>query len=217
MTLAQYLRRWRMWLGFAPAREVALPLGLARFGALLGEVFGSGPLGTTLQRMLERGNVVADAAVARAPAALGLHPRTLEQALAAAPSQVQDRWHARLYFLAPLLRLALALLWLGSGIAGLKTSVATLDAWFGHTGLGTFTLAWLAFAGSVADLTLGALLLIRWRSPAILKAMFAITVAYTLFVGALAPRLWFEPLGSVLKNLVILPATLIAIVLADRR
>ena len=50
--------------------------------------------------------------------AIGFTPRRLADALARTPSQVQDRWHARLYFARPVLGLALVFWvinsWLGS-------------------------------------------------------------------------------------------------------
>ena len=46
-------------------------------------------------------------------AATGIAPAL--DALANEPAHVQDRWHARLYFLRPLLRLTLGLFWLCTG------------------------------------------------------------------------------------------------------
>ena len=55
-------------------------------------------------------------------AATGLAPRHLDEALAAAPAQVQDLWHARLYFLRPLLRVLLALFWIATGVIAVLVS-----------------------------------------------------------------------------------------------
>ena len=214
MPLGEYLRAWRAWLGLPRAREIAIPRALARFGARLGQLFGAGPTGTTMQRMLERGNVAADA---RAWALVGVEPRALARALAEVPAQVQDRWHARLHFLAPALRVALAIVWIVSGLAGLSTPIGYLEDLFGASGDALDALAWLTVAGSLADLTLGALLLFRVRPRPVLGAMLAITAAYTVFLATVVPALWLEPLGGLLKNLVLLPATLVAFVTADSR
>lgn len=217
LRLAEYLRAWRAWLGLSPAREWRAPRSLVRVAARLGQMLGAGPTGTTMQRMLERGNVVASGGEARAQALLGIAPRTLAQALAAAPAQVQDRWHARLHFLAPVLRLALALLFVGSGVAGFLAPVDALAAMLGHTGIPTRGLVVLAALGSAVDLALGVLLLMRVRPRAVLAAMLAVTAVYTLFLGIAAPRSWLEPLGGLIKNLVLLPATAVAWALADAR
>jgi hypothetical protein len=47
--------------------------------------------------------------------------------------------------------------------------------------------------------------------------MLASVVGYTLFLGVALPGLWLEPLGSLLKNLALIPALLVLYVLADRR
>src|SRR5260370_8941583 len=111
------LEATRGWLDLPSARVVHVPRWLVRILARLGGMFGSGPLTTTSVAQLDYGNV-SDAAGFEA--AIGFRPRTIAEAFRDAPSHVQDRWHARLYFLRPLLTAALALLWLGSGIAGLR-------------------------------------------------------------------------------------------------
>jgi uncharacterized protein YbjT (DUF2867 family) len=214
LTLAQYLAAWRAWLGLPPARELRIPRFAARLGARIGQWAGAGPTGTTMQRMLERGNVTQDS---RAHGLLGFAPRSLAHALAAAPSQVQDRWHAKLHFLAPALRVALALVWIGSGIAGLLAPVEYLADVFGAHGAALDSLALLAFAGSVVDLALGVLLLLRVRVRAVLALMLAITVVYTVFLAVAGPQLWLEPLGGLLKNLVLIPATMVAAATAESR
>ena len=85
---------------------------------MLGEHLGKGPLGLTMARMLERGNAGSADASTRLGQCLGLAPRSLLRALAEAPSHTQDRWHARLYLLLPLMRVMVALLWIGSGVVG---------------------------------------------------------------------------------------------------
>jgi uncharacterized protein YbjT (DUF2867 family) len=217
MTLRDYLARWRAWLGFRPARTVAVPRTLGGLGAWLGERFGSGPVGRTLWRMLESGQVPAPEALQRAEALLGLRPRTLDAALAASPSQVQDRWQARLYFLAPMLRTALALVWLVSGVAGLLASPADVHAVLDRFLLTPEAELWLAFATSVLDLVLGAWLLMGWRVRVAALLALVSTVAYTVLLGVLAPGLWLDLTGGLVKNLALAPALLVLLVLTERR
>jgi uncharacterized protein YbjT (DUF2867 family) len=217
LTLRAYLARWRAWLGFAPARALTVPAALVRLGAWLGERLGRGPVGLTMWRMLQRGQVATPGALARAEAALEWKPRPLEAALAAAPAQVQDRWQARLYFLAPLLRISLALVWIGSGVAGLLASPEAVHAMLaplrasGETGLR------LAFATSTLDLVLGAWLLLGWRVPLAATLALICVLAYTIVLGVLAPALWLDLTGGLLKNLALIPALLVLRVLMVRR
>jgi uncharacterized protein YbjT (DUF2867 family) len=217
ITLAAYLGRWRAWLGLSPARAWPLPERLAYLGAWLGERLGSGPLGLTMWRMLMRSKVTAPEAQARAAQLLALEPRSLGTALAAAPSQVQDRWHARLYFLAPLLRLILAAVWVGSGIAGLTTAPANVHGLLHGLSFTPATELWLAFGASVVDLALGCWLLLGWRVPVAASLALLSVLGYTVVLGTWLPGYWLDPLGALLKNLALIPALMVLIVLAERR
>jgi len=76
---------------------------------------------------------------------------------------VQDRWHARLYFCLPLLRVSMALLWIGSGVVGWLASPADVVAAAPSSSPSVGSLLALARISASADLLLGALCLLRWR------------------------------------------------------
>lgn len=217
MSLREYLLAWRRWLGYGRARVVAVPLVLARLAAALGERWGDGPLGRTMMRMLERGNVGDADALAQLHDALDLAPRSLQRSLAEAPSHVQDRWHARLYFGLPALRMLMALLWIVSGVAGWATPAAEVRALTAGGPLSDHAAVLLArFAGS-ADLLLGVLCLLRWRPRLVLGAMLAMLAGYTLGVGLLWPAQWLAPFGGLLKNLPLLAALALLLATDERR
>ncbi|MEW5308288.1 MAG: hypothetical protein WDW38_000258 [Sanguina aurantia] len=88
LPLRDYLLAWRRWLGFAPPLIFRTPRGLTRLAAIYGEHFGDGPIGQTMTRMLERGNIGSHGAAARLTQVLGIAPRSLSRALAEAPSHV---------------------------------------------------------------------------------------------------------------------------------
>lgn len=113
LTLRDMFIDLRRWLGFASAPVVSIPLWLVQIAATFGNVFG-GSINETALRQLEYGNAAAPEPFI---AATGIQPRRWRDALLAEPAQVQDRWHARLYLLRPLLRLSVALTWLWSGCA----------------------------------------------------------------------------------------------------
>lgn len=217
ITFRDWLLRWRAWLGIPGRRVLPTPEWAVDVAVELGERLGSGPLGRTMWRMLKRGNVCAPEANARLAAAFGVAPRDVDEVLAVAPSQVQDRWHARLYLLAPVLRIALIVLWLVSAWVGLATPAAQLEAFAAGTPLGALEPLLLARAAGVADLLLAGWLASGWRPRAAIVAMIAMVLGYTLVFGLLAPALWLDPLGGLVKNLVVLPALLVLFVLSDRR
>jgi uncharacterized protein YbjT (DUF2867 family) len=215
--LREYLLAWRRWLGFATPRIWNVPSALVRIAAAIGERLGRGPLGQTISRMLERGNVGSSSALQQMRDGLGLAPQPLLRVLNASPSQVQDRWHARLYFLLPLLRVAVALLWIGSGIVGWwlpETDV--LHAAAGPAISPQLVLA-LARTTATADLLLGVLCLLRWRPVPVLSLMLAMLLGYTLCIGLLWPMCWMDPFGGLLKNLPLIFALIILIATDERR
>jgi uncharacterized protein YbjT (DUF2867 family)/uncharacterized membrane protein YphA (DoxX/SURF4 family) len=217
LSLRDYLLAWRRWLGFGPARVLAIPGPLVRGGAALGERFGDGPLGRTMLRMLERGNVGSPNAVHRLEERLGLRPRTLLRALDEAPSQVQDRWHARLYFWLPALRTLMALLWIGSGVVGWLTPAAGVAAAAPGAGLSAGALLALARTTASADLLLGVLCLLRWKPRLVLALMLLMLLGYTLAIGILWPLHWSDPFGGLAKNLPLIAALAILLATDERR
>ncbi len=217
ISLCEYLHAWRHRLGYGRARELRLPRWLISIGAALGEALGRGPLGLTMLRMLDRGNVGAVDASTRISNQLGVAPRTLSKALAAVPAQVQDRWHARLYFLLPAMRASVALLWVASGLLGLLLPMQSM-APVTHAGPVPAALAlMLARVSGAADLVLGVLCVIRWRPQLVLVLMFAMLVGYTLVIGLLWPHAWLDPFGSLLKNLPLLATVLVLLATEDGR
>lgn len=216
MMLRDYLALWRGWLGFGPGRFVAIPKPLARLGAVVGERFGRGPLGLTMWRMLERGNVLSSGAYEHCRHHLGLAPRALANALAEAPAHSADRWHARLHLLGPLLRVVLALTWLASGAVGLLISDAEVLTLMHPTGWPAPLVLALAWGGSIADLALGALLLVGWRTRWVLGLMALMVLGYSVSIGLWLPQTWLDPFGGLLKNPALLVAIAIAAATAER-
>ncbi len=217
ITLETYQRQWRRWLGLPAGRTRHVPHWLASLTVVVSEWTGRGPLGATMWRMLRRGNVTAPAAGDRLRAAFDVAPQALESVLARQPSQVQDRWQAQLYFLAPAMKWAVAVLWLISAWAGWSTPASTIEAMAAGTPLASWQPVLLARLGGALDAALGLWLLSGWRPRAALAAMIALVLAYTVSLGIGLPRAWLDPLGGLAKNLVLLPALGMLWVLTDRR
>jgi uncharacterized protein YbjT (DUF2867 family) len=217
LSLRGYLLAWRRWLGFGRAYALAVPMPLVRLACALGEHLRNGPLGNTMGRMLERGNVGATDAGARLRERLGLRPRSLQRALAEAPSHVQDRWHARLYFCLPLLRVSMALLWIGSGVIGWLAPAADVVAAAPGSSLPAGGLLALARTTASADLLLGALCLLRWRPHLVLSLMLAMLLGYTFGIGIAWPIHWLDPFGGLLKNLPLIAVLMLLLATEERR
>lgn len=221
MSLRDYQNAWRAWLRIPGARAFAVPEALVGLqvtaGEWLGEWLGMGPMGKTMWRMLRRGNVAAADALPALRERFGFAPRPLREALAAHPSQVQDRWQAQLYFLAPLLKIAVIALWLLSAWSGFATPAARIEALAAGSPLAALAPVTLARATAGLDLLLALWLLSGWRPRPCIALMLLSVFAYTALFGALLPALWLDPLGGLAKNLAVLPALAALWVLVDRR
>lgn len=217
LSLRDYLKMWRQWLGFAAAPTWAVPAVVIRSAAAIGERLGNGPFGRTMTRMLERGNLGKGDALVRLKECLGMVPRSLTRALDEAPSQMQDRWHARLYFWLPVLRVSMALVWVGSGLTGWLTSRAQILSAASDSSFSADTLLALARTTGSADVLLGVLCLARWHPRTVLTLMLLMLAGYTLVFGMLWPGHWLDPLGGLLKNLPLVAALAILLVTEERR
>lgn len=221
MSLRDYQNAWRAWLRIPGTRAVAVPEALVglqvKVSEWSGQGLGMGPMGETMWRMLRRGNVAAADALPMLRERFDFAPRPLHEALAAHPCQVQDRWHARLYFLAPLLKSSVIALWLLSAWAGFATPAARIEALAAGSPLAVLAPVALARATAGLDLLLAAWLLIGWRPRLCIALMLLSVLAYTLIFGTLLPALWLDPLGGLAKNLALLPALAVLWVLVDRR
>ncbi|MFN3799264.1 MAG: SDR family oxidoreductase, partial [Sphingobium yanoikuyae] len=215
-TLDTIIVAHRRWLGIAPVPLIALPGRIATpvsaVADLLGHLGWRSPLRSTAMAMIARD---VTGAPEGGEALLGRPLLTLDQILARHPSGLQDRSQARLMLLMPCLVAALSLLFLLSGLVGL----ARLDTVAGElqgTPVAGVAMA-LSIAGSVADLLLGAAILVRrWAQRAVL-GMAGLTAAYLVMGSWVRPDMWVDPLAPLAKALVVMIAALITHILLEER
>jgi uncharacterized protein YbjT (DUF2867 family) len=217
VTLLDYLHTLRRWLEFPTPVVIRIPTHLAHCGAWFGEHFSNGPVGLTMWRMLQEGNVGSPGSGQNLASVTGVYPQSVGRAHGTAASFVQDRWHARLYFLGPLLRVALAILWIASAIVGFFTPLSYSQALFVSADMSSALVAPLVSIASAVDLSLGILALIAWQPAVVATLMCASLVIYMAFIGTVFPWVWMEPFGGLLKNLPLIPAVLVMGVLSRRR
>ncbi|MGJ0485369.1 MAG: NAD(P)H-binding protein [Methylomicrobium sp.] len=165
--------------------------------------------------MLQRGNTAeADGFTVF----LGRSPASLEQFLRAAPVSQAERWHARLYFLRPLLTLSIAMVWLWTGwvsafIYPAEESYRMLSRVGIEGGLASVVL----YGASLADFVLGLALLFRWRLRQVVAVQVAIMLAYMAVISIFLPEFWLHPFGPLIKNLPLLAATLIMLIIEEEK
>jgi hypothetical protein len=178
----------------------------------IGDALRIGPVSATSVTQLEAGLLAEPAPLL---GRIATRPRGLDEILAARPAGTQDLWQARLYLLKPLLRLTLAVMWLAS--AGMGLFLPAADFLPRLAALPADLALLMARAGGVADLMLGLALLRNWRPVRVAQAQIALVLAYTVGLTLIAPGLWLDPFGGLLKNLPVLALLLVHLALTEER
>jgi uncharacterized protein YbjT (DUF2867 family) len=213
VTLRHYLLELRAGLGLPPARVFPVPRVLVNACARLGDYLPGAPLDSETWAMLERGNISNPAPLANL---LGRPPRPVSS-FVSAERRSERGVAASLRWLAPLLRVSVAAMWLIAGVVSLgpypvDRSLALLASIGVSAALGPVAL----FGAAALDLLFGVLTLWprRWRGLWTLQ--IAVVITYTAIITARLPEAWLEPFGPVAKNLPIL-ALLLALRELERR
>lgn len=207
MSMKALLEGWRHWLGLGRARFLSVPYSMALAGAHLLGLLGATAVNRDAIRMLARGNT-GDVAPMRA--ALGRELLGFTDALHNTPAQQADFWHARLYFLLPLLRISLALLWIATGlISAFVYPAAQSYALLASLGIEGWMAPLALYGAAAMDVALGMALLLRWQVVWVGAAQIIMIVAYSLLIALGLPEYWLHPFGPITKNIPIVIATLI--------
>jgi uncharacterized protein YbjT (DUF2867 family) len=208
----------RDWLG-GPARPLwHVPDGIARAVAACADALSwlgwRSPARSTALKQLTVG-VVGDPAAWTA--ATGIAPQSLPEIFAERPANVQDRWHARLFLIKPLAIAALALFWIATGLVTIGPGYGVAAAQLAASGFPAALVAPAVLWGGVFDVVLGLMLPVRRLTRPVLLAMLVITPFYLLIGTLLAPHLWLDPLGPLLKIVPVLLATAFTLAIVDER
>lgn len=207
----------RDWLGFAPAPVIRLPGVVALPVALVCDGLGwlgwRPPLRSTAIRAIRDG---VDGDPGQWGGIAGLKPRPLEQTLAAGPAGAQDRWFARMWLMKPVLIGALAAFWIATGVITAFNSGAAGQVLTAR-GLGGGAAAALVWGGVAADILLGLAVLVRPWARHALQGMILLTLAYLASGTVLTPELWGDPLGPLVKALLVPVLALAALAVLEER
>jgi len=200
---------YRQWLGLSKPRFISIPERPALWLAHRLGLFGIATSSDETVALLRRGST---ADVKRLMQQTGIAPSPMDEALMRSPAQQADCWHARLYFLHPLLRSVLGIMWIwtaliSAGIYPIEKSMALLAA----VGLsGPLAVAALC-SGVLLDLLTGLAFLLRVHVKAAAWIQIAAMTTYTLIITSALPEYWLHPFGPIIKNLPLAVATLILI------
>lgn len=196
MTLRQMLALYRRAIGMRPAPMLSIPLPVVRLAARVGDRLRDSALTSDTLQMLLRGNSASVGPITRL---LGRPPRAPEGFVAvdaAASLRLQAVWS----WLRTLLTLSLALVWICAGVV----------SWFFAADYGLGLLARLGLDGPwaaigllgacVVDVSLGVWTLL-WPGRRLWAVQLSVMLFYSVALTLVAPELWTDPFGPLVKNL----------------
>jgi nucleoside-diphosphate-sugar epimerase len=218
ISLNNILTSIRTWLGFSKSRLTFVPLGLIRLGSFIGDLIPYSSLNTNSYKLLMQNNSSSHEETKKFQDAIGFIPREFKEGIYSQPSSVQDRWHARLYFLKPLLKFSIAFIWLFTAACSLFFyPKATSYDLLAHIGVNAFWQPILFYGASIIDAGIGIALLGSFYLKQINPLQIMIILVYSAILTWKLPNLWFEPFAPLAKNIPLLAAILVSMALESDR
>jgi uncharacterized protein YbjT (DUF2867 family) len=219
LSVRDILAGYRAWLGFGPAREIVVPLPLLRALLKLGDLAGwlghESSARTTSLVQLRYDALVDGSDFARAT---GVPVKGFEETLRSHPATLQDRLHARSVFAIPLLQVTLAAFWILTGaLTLLPESFAAATALIADASFDPAFARAVVAGASIADIAAGAAFLVpRWVRTAGV-AQLVLSTIYLIGLSIVAPELWADHFGPLLKVVPMMTATLVVMAFRERR
>ena len=214
----QVVARYRRWLGWAPARTVALPDWLMaatyRLGDFAGWLGWRPPVRSTAEREIVRG---ASGDPRLWIETTGIRPTSLSSALSRRPASVQEKWFASLYLLKPVVFTIFSLFWIATAFISLGPGWEIGMSLMREGGVTGFLAPTAIISGALADLAIGIGIAVRRTTRLALWAALALSIVYIVLGTILVPRLWIDPIGPMLKIWPVLALNLVALAIVDDR
>ena len=218
ITLSEILLEMRAWLGFAKAKLFPIPLWIIRWGALLGDYLPFSTMNTTSYKMLIQNNVTSDAEAKKFHDQIGFIPQNFTSGVYSQPSTVQDHWHARIYFLKPLLQFSIAFVWLFTAVCSLFF-YPTVNSYnlLTQIGVNHFWQPIILYGSIFLDAFLGVAMLCSYQLKRIAILQIIVILAYSIIITWKLPYLWLDPFAPIIKNIPLIVAILIFLALESDR
>lgn len=122
----------------------------------------------------------------------------------------------RLFLLKPLVIATLAAFWIVTGLVTLS-DIAAASAVLTEHGAAPVVAEATAFGGALFDIALGSAVLVRRTTRLAELGMIGLTLLYLAGGTLLAPDLWADPLGPLVKAIPAMVLALVALALAEER
>lgn len=201
MPFTDYLQALRTGMGMGRQHVLTLPGALARVMAKCGRLLPGALLDEEALRMLDRGNA---GDVSMTTRLLGHPPRPVAQFIR---SPGAERAQAKLGWLLPLLRFAIAAVWIITAIVsyGLYPVEASYEL-LARTGIPAALQPLMLYGAASFDLALGLGILFLKKRRWLWLAQLGLIGFYTVVIAVKLPEFLLHPYGPLTKNLPMLAA-----------
>lgn len=208
-TIANVLLTLQQWLGFSNKIILPVPIIVIKMISFIGNLIPYSTINSSSVKMLLQNNITNQQEAERFTQAIQFKPREFVEGIYVYPSNVQDRWHAHLFFIKPLLRYSLAFMWLMSAITSaflypLSSSYSLLS----QVGINEFQPV-ILYGASFINFLISLSLLFNYKINLNCLLQIIVIVTYTMIISWKLPHLWLEPFGPIVKNIPILIAILV--------
>jgi hypothetical protein len=203
LSFVDFLHLLRSRMRLRPTATLRTPMPLVRLAASVGSWLPGSMLDRETLSMLIRGNV---ASAEPMTAILGRKPRSPDEFIPD-ESAVLVRRDAQLRWLLPLMRIAIALVWIVTGVISFglfppEESFALLA----RVGVPNALQPSFLYGAAALDVLIGIGLLVLRRRGWLWLLQFAVILGYTVIITVKLPEFWLHPYGPILKNLPMLTA-----------
>ena len=215
LALRDWLVTLRQCLGLPRTHVVAVPWAAMRAAAALAEHFPGSLLDRDTLGMLARGNAADAGATA---ALLQRAPRDPAAFITAAEAPAL-RTTARLGWLLPLLRSAVAVVWIGTAIVSFGVfPVSESYALLARTGVPAALAPLFLYGAAGLDLAFGVgiFMLSGQRRRLLWRAQVVLIVLYSVLIAWRLPEFWVHPYAPMLKNVPLVAMLVLLDVLEPR-
>jgi len=201
VSLHDFLSCLRQAMGLSKGLYLLIPPNVTSIVARMTKIAPGTILDKEILQMLRRGNT-ADASATQH--LLGRAPRPVS--LFITPREASGaRVSAQLGWLLPVLRCAIALVWIFSGVVSLGLyPVEQSYAMLSRVGLTGWAASGALYGAALLDFSFGVATLIRKRRRMLWIAQATAIVLYTGIITLWLPEFWLHPFGPILKNLPLL-------------
>jgi nucleoside-diphosphate-sugar epimerase len=218
VTLKVVLTKLRSWLGFPKALLLSIPLIFIRIASFFGDFIPYSAMNSSSYKMLNQNNITTENEVINFREQLNFTPREFSVGVYSEPSTVQDHWHARLFFLKPLLQLSISFVWIFTAVCSLFLFPrADAYALLAQAGVNEFWQPILLVGSSVLDAALGIAMLFNFQLKKTCTLQIILMLGYTFILTWKMPQIWSDPFAPLAKNIPLIVATLIFMAMESDR